>query len=118
MEVGEIQDLKLYLKEFRELTIKLIDLLESNNFEKLEEVLFSRDEIICKINQLKSNSEIFKELSENINLLPLQQKLTILMNKKRADLRNKLINLEDNKTASKNYSKKFSIDSLYFNKKI
>jgi len=118
MGIEEIQSLKLLLKDFKALTVKLIAELENNLYDNLEEILHKRQEIIIEINKINYTSDIFKELCVNMNVIQLEHKATMLMNDKKNILKKELSQVEGSKTANKNYNKRFSVDSLYFNKKI
>lgn len=110
--------LKQLLVAYRDLTAQLIELLELDSFDKLEDAFNSRENIISEIETINFTSSDFKQICDSISLLPLQKKLTLLMNEKKSIVKNQISNLEGSKTANKNYSKGFSIDALYFNKKI
>lgn len=118
MDSESVDRLKRLLVTYRDLTAELIELLELNNFDKLEYTFNFRQNIISEIDTINFSASDFKQICDGISLLPLQKKLTLLMNEKKSIVKNQINNLEGSKTANKNYSKGFSIDSLYFNKKI
>lgn len=111
-------NLKQLLDEYCILTCKLIEVLEKDEFNLLEQYFEYRQSIISKIDKMDFNPLVFKQICENNSLLVLQKKLTLLMNEKKCGIKNQINNLEGTKLASRNYKKDFSIDSLYFNKKI
>lgn len=118
MNREDFDKLSLLLVTYRDLTAQLVEFLELDSFEKLEDAFNARQDIISEIETISFIASDFKGICENISLLPLQKKLTLLMNEKKSIIKSQINNLEGSKTANKNYSKGFSIDSLYFNKKI
>lgn len=118
MNTEDFHKLKMLLVKYHELTSKLIELLEMDNFDNIQDVFALRQNIISEIDTISFDVKDFKQISESISLLPLQKKLTLLMNEKKSKVKSEINNLEGTKIANKNYNKGFSIDSLYFNKKI
>jgi hypothetical protein len=118
LEKEEIHKLRQYLVRFKELTIELIECLEKGYYDSLEELYDKRQYIIDDIDKLKYSKEFFKAISIEQQLMPLQQKLTMLMNQRKTEARHELDTLSASKTASKSYNTKHKVDSLFFNKKI
>jgi len=118
MKPEGIDRLKELLIQYKNFTSQLIELLEKNDFDNLESVLDLRQNIIIEVNKIDFDASEFKKISDSISILPLQKKLTLLMNEKKSIVKKQINSLEGSKVANKNYSKGFSIDSLYFNKKI
>lgn len=118
MKVEEVQKLKAHLSHYRELTLNLIKAIEEDNLDDLDKFLEAREKIIENINSMNYDKEIFKELCTNFKLVPLQEKLTFLMNERKNSLRKDMDKLSESKNANKSYKKRFSVDAIYFNKKI
>ncbi|MCM0650458.1 flagellar protein FliT [Clostridium swellfunianum] len=113
-----LQILRQYLERFKDLTINLIDCLEKEQYESLESLFNDRQAVIDDMSKLSYTKESFKYISSEMQLMPLQQKLTLLMNKRRAEVKQELDKLSASKTASKSYNTKYKVDALFFNKKI
>ncbi len=112
------ETLKNQLIQYKTLTIRLIELLERNEFESLESVFQLRQDVIEVINKLHFNNSEFKMICDEISLLQFQKKLTLLMYDKKAKIKIEINNLKNTKIANIEYNRGNSIDSLYFNKRI
>ncbi len=118
MKVEEKSELETLLFQYKALTLNLIELLEKDDFESLERIFDLRQKVIFNIEKIDFDSKDFKNVCKEINLLPLQQRLTIMINKKKAVVKNEINNLEVTRVANKGYNREQSIDSLYISKKI
>jgi hypothetical protein len=117
-EKEEVKELKQYLIQFKDLTINLIGCIEKEEYDNLEELFQEREALIHQMDKLEYSKENFKEHSIELQLMPLQQKLTLIINKSRADIRQELDKLSASRTANKSYNTKCKADPLFFNKKI
>ncbi|MCY6353967.1 flagellar protein FliT [Clostridium sp. ZS2-4] len=117
MDAGNM-NLKDKLKEYRDITVKIITSVENEDYDNLDELLSDRQEIINLINQLKYSKKDFLYWCKELDILVLNQKLVKLMNKKKADLRNNINKLTNSQNANKSYNKQYAADSVFFNKKI
>lgn len=111
-------NLKDNLKQYKDITLELISNVEKDNFEILDMLLSNRQNVIDEIEKLNYAKEEFFNLCKELDILVLQQKLTKLMNMKKANLRNDIDALTSSQNANKSYNKKFAVDSVFFNKKI
>lgn len=118
MKVEDIERLKYYLSQFRGKTIELINFLEKEEYDKLDEVLNDREEIINLIAEISSEKGIFRGLCANMKIIPLEQKLNSMLNLKKSDIQKELSKISNKTSANKNYNKSFSVDSLYLSKKV
>ncbi|MPN01320.1 hypothetical protein SDC9_148529 [bioreactor metagenome] len=118
MKIEDIEGLKYYLQQFREKTIEIINLLEHEEYDKLDEALNKREEIIKSITQIHSDSDVFKGLCVNLKIIPLEQKLNSILNSKKSEIQKELNKISNKTSANKNYNKSFSVDSLYLSKKV
>jgi hypothetical protein len=117
-EKGQLKELKKCLVEFKDLTIKLIEFIEKEEYDNLEILFQQRDTLIYEMDKLEYSKENFKELSNELQLIPLQQMLTLIMNKSRVGIKQELDKLSASKTANKSYNIKYKADPLFFNKQI
>jgi hypothetical protein len=118
LEKEELVELEKCLVEFKDLTIKLIECVEKQEYDNLEMHFHQRDTLILQMGKLEYSKENFKELSDLLQLMPLQQELTLIINKSRADIRQEIDKLSVFKSANKSYNTKYKADPLFFNKKI
>lgn len=110
--------LKDKLVEYRDVTMVLINVLEKGELNILEENLKKRQEIIEDINKLDYTCEQFKGISEEINLVLLEEKLNILMNNKKQEIRVKINDVKKSRNAHKAYNKSFINSSFFLKKQI
>lgn len=106
------------LIEFKNVTLNLINALESDDFDEIESLIEKRQNIISALENTNYTEEEFRHIASSINLLTLQKKVLDLMNAKKVELRNEMDKLSEVKIANKSYNSKFAVDSVYFNKKI
>jgi hypothetical protein len=118
LEKESLQELRQNLTDFKVLTISLIDSLEKEYYDNLEVMFNGRQAIIDKMDKLQYCKESFKTISSELQLMPLQHKLTLIINKSRVEVRQELDKLSVSKIASKGYNTKYKADPLFFNKKI
>lgn len=118
MKLESVENLKNCLREFKDITVEIIRILEKDEFEELNSLFDSRESIINKMDDYSFTKETFKQLCSEFDILPLQRKLIQTMNIKRSDIKNEISRIENIKSARVSYNKKSSLDSLYVNKKI
>lgn len=111
-------NLREKLNEYKNITIKLIDEIEREEYDNLDKLLSKRQDLINDIEKLKYTKEDFLKLCKEFDILVLQQKLIKLTNEKKANLRHNIDNLSASQTANKSYGKRYAVDSVFFNKKI
>jgi hypothetical protein len=110
--------LSVQLIKYRDITLELISSVENENYDFLDDLLNHRETVILDINTLKYTEEEFKAACQELKILFLQDNLNKLINYKKDKVRHELDSLSSNKSAQKSYNKNFSVDSIFFNKKI
>jgi len=113
-----MQEIKDCLKQYKEITLKLINLLEIEDYDSLESVLDNRQNLIDEMSQMSYTKETMNKIYEELQIQQLQDKLNIVMNEKREEIKANIENLSASKTARKGYTNGFKVDSLFLNKKI
>lgn len=103
---------------FRHITIELIECLENEHYDDLDELLNSRQTLINNINTLKYESGLFNELCLKFEMSDLEKKLSYIINNKQIELRMKMSNISQGRSAVKHYNKKQYVDSIFFTRKI
>lgn len=104
--------------KYRDISIKLIECMEKEDYDSLEALLNERQRIIENIEEISYSKEEFTKICKRFDILILQKRLSDLMNEKRTKVKRELESLNESKNARKNYNRSYSIDSMYFNKKI
>jgi hypothetical protein len=113
-----IMDLKSGLKEYKNITLEIINSLEKEDYDALGQLISNRQNIIDEIDKLSYSKEEFVKICKELDILMIQQKLVKLINEKKASLRNNMNNLATSQNANKSYNRRYSVDSIFFNKKI
>lgn len=111
-------ELKAALCSYKEYTLLLLDAIEKESFDDLAEHLLSRERLIENINKLSYSKEEFTAVCVEYKIMELQQKLTRLVKEKLSITKMEINKFHESKNASISYNKKFSPDSIFFNKKI
>ncbi|WML35499.1 flagellar protein FliT [Clostridium sp. OS1-26] len=109
-------ELEGLLNQYKECTLQLISIVESELYDDIEGLIEKRENIIDKINSIEHTKEEFSRIVKDLQILILQKRLTDLMNEKKSKIKNELNSIAKNKSARKSYNKKSSVDSLFFNK--
>lgn len=112
------EKLKAHLNRYGMITKNIIDTLQKDEFDDLNELFLERQQVIENINMLNYSSDEFKILCSDYEILVLEEELQKILNEKKNYVRTQIDKLSGYKNAKNNYTKKFSLDSIYFNKKI
>lgn len=98
--------------EYKALAQKAIEELDNDGFEKLEEYLEKRDDVLATIKELDFSKEEFKELEAQINVLELEEVLVEKIRINRDRVKGELAKINKAKNMNSRYSK--STNSLSF----
>jgi hypothetical protein len=115
--VKEQEQLATLLKQYRDFSVKLLEVLKEEKYETLEKLLQERQKILDEIKLITYAEDKFQEISEQLELQKLETELIKLTTFKRDQVKLLINKLSEQKTAHKSYKSKFSVDPLYFNKK-
>lgn len=111
-------ELEKYLQDYSKDTLKAIELLEKEDLDSLGSVLDSRQDIINCIEILDYTKDDFINISKRFKIVELQKRLSEVMIEKKLEYKKEIGKIKDKKDVNKSYTKEFSVDSIYFNKKI
>lgn len=114
----EINILYEYLTCYKNITIKLIELLENEEYDSLDYLINDRQKLIENMKKINYTKDQFKHICENFKMLIIEQKLNSLMNEKKATIKSELNKISISKNANKTYKRGYAVDSIFFNKKI
>lgn len=92
------------LKNYKELTVKLIDSI--GNIEELEDLINERQNLINKIELIQYDSDQFKKIASELNLANLEEELVNKIKKEKVNIRSRLENVRKLKQARSIYNKK------------
>jgi hypothetical protein len=113
-----IDRLKEEFINYKNINLKLIKALEEENFDILDDLLSERQEIIDNVNSINYEQAELASVFSELKILEEEDKLKELMKKKMDGVKDNIDKLAKTKRAGKSYNSKFSVDSIYFNKKI
>jgi hypothetical protein len=106
------------LNSLRNITVELIGFIEKEQYDNLDELLNNRQSLIDSMKALKYEANEFNELCSKYEIPGLEKKLTGVLTDKQSELKLKMSNITQGKSAVKNYNKKQYVDSVFFTKKI
>lgn len=114
----ECNTLYEYLTCYNNITIKLIELVENEQYDILDQLINDRQKLIENMKKINYTKEEFKHICGKFKMLIIEQKLNSLMNQQKAKLRSELNKISISKNANKTYKRGYAVDSIFFNKKI
>jgi|GEM_PF-2806339 len=112
------QNLKKFLQNYNEITIKLIEDIKLNKYDSVEELFKDRQEIIEKLKGLNYSAQEIRSVVVELKLQENEKKLNEVLNNEKNLLQNKMIKIKKGKNASHMYNRGFSPDAVYIYKKI
>jgi len=101
-------ELKELLLEYKSITKDFIKVMEEGNYELHGEELLNKREVI--LNELKSmpfDKSEFKKISQEINLINIEEKASKLLDAERYKIKEEIFNLKNNRNAAKTYGVNF-----------
>lgn len=114
-----MENLEAMLKEFRNITLKLIDALREEQFDNINLYLDNREKIINEINETNYDSTLFKSLAASFELLKLEDEVNRLMAEKKQSILVRIRNINKSMVANGKYANSMkNYSSYFFNKKI
>lgn len=111
----ETVNLSKYLKEYKELTLELIEEVKKEG--DLEPLLNKREEILNLIRDMNFDKEEIKRIGNSLNLLQLEEEFHMSVKKEQVRIKQEIAKLKNGHKVNQNYN---SIDSVrnIFNKTI
>lgn len=106
------------LIEYKNKTLEIIENVKTEKFDLIEKNFYERQQIIQKINSINYSKEEFLLISEELDLLKVEEKINKIMNEKRDKLKAEIESFLKVKNANSSYKKSSYVDSIFLNKKI
>lgn len=108
-------DLEKLLNEYKNISKEILKIVELKDFDKLNDLLDERNEIIIKIDKLnkKNTADIIKSLG----ILELEEQIKIKLNKAQNELKKEIKKIKEQKKLNNIYNRKEQVDSLFIYKK-
>jgi len=110
--------LKDKLMEFRNLTIKCINLCDNEDFNGLKDLIDKRQELIDSFSEFSYSSIEFKKNSQELNIVEYEKKLNKLMEEKKSKLKSQMNNVTNSKKAHNVYNKGFTNTAHFLEKRM
>lgn len=113
-----MDNLNNLLNKFSEITDKVIENLENEEYDQVNLSLENREKIINEIKNIDYAIEEFKSISLSLNLEEKEKKLNSALEEKFNEKKEVLDRISKAKHANSEYKKAYSVDSIFINKKI
>lgn len=109
--------LKKYLEKYKELTVKMIEVVNSDDMDLFQQLINSRQNVIHEMNNLNYSSQQFKGIVEELKILELEEKLKETTITKKEEYKSKISNVKLNQNAHKSYNRNFLSSSHFIKEK-
>lgn len=113
-----MQEVRDCLKQYKEITLELVKLLEVGDYDSLESLLDSRQCLIDEMSQMRYAKDDMNKVYEELQIQQLQDKLHLIMSEKKQEVKGNIDSLSINKVAKSKYTNGFNADYFFLNKKI
>lgn len=112
------ENLKRELQNFLRVTNKIIEDLLQADYDSLDALFDNRQRIIDNIDALDFEKDTFISIAKELGVQEQDIQLNELLVSARVNVRQNIDALSNHWNAKNGYTKKFSVDALYYNKKI
>ena len=106
-----------YILQYKNLSIKILELLNSNKIEDASNLLNDRKNILEKINELYKENKNNISIKDKEEIQHMDNKIAYSIEAKKRDIKEEMIKLKKEKSANFTYGKRFE-DIFFINKQI
>lgn len=106
-----------YILQYKNLSIKILELLNSNKIEDASNLLNDRKNILEKINELYKENKNNISIKDKEEIQNMDNKISYSIEVKKRDIKEEMIKLKKEKSANFTYGKRFE-DIFFINKQI
>ena len=106
-----------YILQYKNLSIKILELLNSNKIEDASNLLNERKNILEKINELYKENKNNISIKDKEEIQNMDNKISYSIEVKKRDIKEEMIKLKKEKSANFTYGKRFE-DIFFINKQI
>lgn len=106
-----------YILQYKNLSIKILELLNSNKIEDASNLLNDRKNILEKINELYKENKNNISIKDKEEIQHMDNKIAYSIEAKKIDIKEEMIKLKKEKSANFTYGKRFE-DIFFINKQI
>ena len=96
-----------YILQYKNLSIKILELLNSNKIEDASNLLNDRKNILEKINELYKENNSNISIKDKEEIQNMDNKISYSIEVKKRDIKEEMIKLKKEKSASFTYGKRF-----------
>ena len=118
MNAETVRELKDHIRTMKDITLTLITNVEKEQYDELDNLIEKRQFELDAIEKMEVDKNILKEVCINFGILPLQQKLSMLLLEKRNKTQREINSLNMSVNANNQYNNRFASDAMYLSKKI
>ena len=106
-----------YILQYKNLSIKILELLNSEKIEDASKLLNDRNNILKKINDLYKENKNNISIKDKEEIQHMDNKIAYSIEAKKIDIKEEMIKLKKEKSANFTYGKRFE-DIFFINKQI
>lgn len=106
-----------YILQYKNLSIKILELLNSDKIEDASNLLNDRNNILKKINDLYKENKSNISIKDKEEIQNMDNKISYSIEVKKRDIKEEMIKLKKEKSANFTYGKRFE-DIFFINKQI
>lgn len=106
-----------YILQYKNLSIKILELLNSEKIEDASKLLNDRNNILKKINDLYKENNSNISIKDKEEIQHIDNKISFSIEAKKRDVKEEMIKLKKEKSANFTYGKRFE-DIFFINKQI
>ena len=106
-----------YILQYKNLSIKILELLNSDKIEDASNLLNDRNNILKKINDLYKENNSNISIKDKEEIQHIDNKISFSIEAKKRDVKEEMIKLKKEKSANFTYGKRFE-DIFFINKQI
>ena len=106
-----------YILQYKNLSIKILELLNSDKIEDASNLLNDRNNILKKINDLYKENNSNISIKDKEEIQHMDNKIACSIEVKKRDIKEEMIKLKKEKSANFTYGKRFE-DIFFINKQI
>ena len=106
-----------YILQYKNLSIKILELLNSEKIEDASKLLNDRNNILKKINDLYKENKNNISIKDKEEIQHMDNKIAYSIEAKKRDIKEEMIKLKKEKSANFTYGKRFE-DIFFINKQI
>lgn len=110
--------LKILLGKYQNISLNILKLTYDEEYDSMEALINERQAIINNINNLDYTKDEFINIAKELKIEELEFKINKLLQLKKEQSKKQMEDFITSKNANNNYKKNYSIDSLFFNKKV